>query len=200
MLEILKNPVTWVVIGSLLSALFGAIWWASSIHTKVNKNVDLSNVKTDVSDLKSDVSDLKTDVSNVKTDVSDLKTDVRDIRTDIRRLFDFLLQRGLTASSSPVALTELGQTVSNETGAKEWAVAQARELLSEIEHLSKEYEIYKFCDVYIRDKFKPDKELKSLIQEVAYAHGVSTTSVCDVFTIELRDQLLLLKPIDSKKQ
>lgn len=131
--------------------------------------------------------------SSTHNTLSSVKGDVRDIRHDIKRIFDVLLRRGLTDSSSPITLNELGKSVSDQVKAKDWAKATAQELSAKTKSMSKEFEIHQFCENYVRREFKPDDKLKALIQEVAYNNGVSTTSVLDVFSIELRDFIIAQK-------
>lgn len=49
MTEFWMNPVAWVLIFSVFSALAGTIWWASAIHTKVEWLTDtVAEIREDV--------------------------------------------------------------------------------------------------------------------------------------------------------
>lgn len=100
-------------------------------------------------------------------------------------------------SSSPLRLTDLGQTISTEVGVREWAKDHAPKFLPNVKNLSKEFEIYEFCKQYFAEDFSPSEELESRMKEVAYQHGMELPPIIDVFVLELRDELLRLTQINA---
>ena len=117
-----------------------------------------------------------------------------EIKDDLKSIREFLFGgHKLIDADGPVQLPHLGREVSRELGANEWAEKLAPKLLDRITNFSKEFEIYDFCRQYVRNEFKPSKELETLMQEVAYNHGMDAAGVVSVYPIELRDALLKLQ-------
>lgn len=121
--------------------------------------------------------------SNVTIFMDEIKKDLKEIR-------DHLFKGKFSAAQSPYRLTPLGEKVSAGINAKEWAKELAPKLLVRVKGLTKEYEVYEFCEQYVENEFTPEEDLKKLIREVTYEHGSNSLGVRVIFTIELRDALL----------
>lgn len=121
---------------------------------------------------------------------SNVTTFMEEIKTDLKAIRDFLFGADYTISLGSYQLNKLGKKVSAGINAKEWAEKLAPELLSRVEGMTKEYEIYEFCEQYVQDEFTPNEDLENLIREVTHEHGSNPLGVGSIFKSELRDALL----------
>lgn len=163
--EILGNPVSWVVVLSVLGALGGAVWWASSIHSKVGSLDD---------------------------SMKEVRNDMTEVRNDIKKIFARLPLPTTVEGKSPLALTEFGQEISNELEAKKWADALALQLSAKVRG-KEEFEIYEFCADYVSNLCTSDTNQDVKIRKAAYNHGIGRDQVLNVLVIELRDSLLAIE-------
>ena len=116
---------------------------------------------------------------------------LKEIRDDIKKLFE-RLPPAVISEGSPISLTELGRSISEEIGASTWAEEQVEGLLSKA--IGKQpYEIQKFSFDYVEKEFMPSVtsgEFYHKMLECAYNNGVSMDKVGNVLAVELRDALL----------
>lgn len=115
---------------------------------------------------------------------------MKEIRDDIKKIFDRLPPNPVGAGS-PMKLTELGEEISKEISAKQWAIRTAESLVGKIEG-KKEFEVYDFCVKYVNEDFQPTEEQNDMLRESAYEHGIKNEQVLGVLAVELRDALLKL--------
>ena len=111
-----------------------------------------------------------------------------EIRLDIKDIFSRLPATSVKGSS-PLTLTELGEQISNEVGAKKWAEQIAEELQESVKNMEP-FEIQDICFDYVKEKFQPEPEFLKLLQTSAYNTGLDLKKVYDVLAVELRDHLL----------
>ena len=129
-------------------------------------------------------------IGKVNSDRASFKDFMKEIRKDIKIILGRLPPRPVTGSS-PLRLTDLGESISQTLEARHWAVRTAEELQGRIQGMQP-YEIQDFCSTYIKNEFTPDALQKARIKECAYEHGIESTSVLEVLMVELRDKLLEL--------
>ena len=147
-------------------------------------------------------------IGNVNSDREMFKKFMEEIRASIEGINNLLnkmnpeLSRligkvdSATKESSPVALTEKGERISEALEAKKWASEIADELYGQAIG-KQEYEVYGLCEKYINGyQFTVDQERK--IAEVSYQNAVSTVSVLDVLIVELRDALLSMHGVSPE--
>ena len=118
-----------------------------------------------------------------------------EFREDIKKLLGHTGLNSVHDSNSPVQLTELGKTISDELDAKGWAIAESPKLIENLKD-KEEFEIYDACFKYIYSDFDPDEQLESKIRRIAYEHGMYKEKVLTVMIIELRDCLLEQRQIE----
>ena len=121
------------------------------------------------------------------------------IQKDIKSIFRILYENKTIQSSSPLRLTELGQSISDTLEAAAWAKRTAKEIAPKITD-RQPYVIQNYCFEFVRESDALSDELTQKIQEAAYNNGIEVARVTDVLAIELRDALLKiygLKPPPS---
>ena len=119
----------------------------------------------------------------------EIRKDIDEIRTKIERIFDRLPPIPPLSTSSPIHLTELGDTISAEVGGKEWAEAKSVGLVERYRGLSA-YEIQEKCFAYAKRAGVLDDEMQGRVLNSAYKHGQGRDNVLDVLGVELRDIVL----------
>ncbi len=112
---------------------------------------------------------------------------LKEIREDIKKLLD-RLPPAAVSGGSPLRLTELGQSISDELGAVAWADRVAPAVLPEVEGKAP-YELQEFCVNYTAGcDFDAEQDAK--INSCAYENGIDREQVLQVLAIVLRDKLL----------
>ena len=136
---------------------------------------------------------------NVDNDRRDFKSFMEEIRTELSRIhsriddiFGKLGGPATVQTTSPITLTELGQSVSETLGASAWAEERAPRLLKRVADAGA-YDIQVFAYQYVEDEFTPDPAMEATIKQCAYENGLRRKQVLDVLAIELRDRLLRLR-------
>ena len=101
------------------------------------------------------------------------------------------------AANSPLHLTEEGERISSELGAKAWASAEVEKLNPP--DRAGGYELQGYCFTYVNEAELP-VDLTVAIREVADREDVDEGEVRSVLAIELRDALLALQRDESGQQ
>ena len=127
---------------------------------------------------------------SIHTKVGSLSEFIAEIRGDIKNIFERLPPPRVATGSSPTKLTDFWKMVSKDLDARSRARRLAPEFVDEVKG-KRGFEIFRFCQKYV-EGLKFDDTFESLIQEVAYNHGISTDNVVEVLPIELRDELISL--------
>ncbi len=124
----------------------------------------------------------------VDADRKSFKRFMKEMREVGRTIMGILLD-SVVSRGSPLQLTPLGETISKNLDAPEWAKREAGRTDPEV--LTRgEYAIQEYCfDRVGRSSTFSDRREK-LIAAVAFRHGVSTYHIRRVLAIELRDRLL----------
>lgn len=161
------NYVPWII---AVIAVVGIIWRAAKWTERVDSKLDAHG---------KDIGSLK----------DTLNSFMGEIRADVRRIFERLPPPNPIASTSPIRLTEMGESISEKLGADVIAEHHAPILRERISGMSR-YEIQEECFKYMDKEFEPDEEVNALIMESAYDHGIDRSQVLRVIAIKLRDQLL----------
>lgn len=130
------------------------------------------------------------DIESFKGFVDEIRRDIKEIRASVNGLFKRLPPAPIT-SNSPLALTELGDEISEELSGKEWAKRTAEQFLRDVRG-KEPYEIQDICFDYVKSQFEPDDEQDAQIRACAYNHALKREQVLDVLAIELRDTLLAI--------
>lgn len=115
--------------------------------------------------------------------MKDVGEKLDEIKTILQRLAP------TTETRSPLALTDLGQEISDQIGAAAWARLQAVTVIEKI--VGKEpFEIDSFCREYVTSARRSDVDLNRQVQRTAYDRGLGIPDVEVVLAIVLRDRLL----------
>ena len=93
------------------------------------------------------------------------------------------------SASGPVRLSELGQAIGREIGARAIAEAIAPALDERAAGLHP-YELQELCRRHMLEDYAPNDDTKRKILDSAYERGVTHEQVLDVIAIELRNTLL----------
>ena len=102
----------------------------------------------------------------------------------------------VAAGASPLALTDLGQTVSREIRAKEIAQSLVPVLVPRLEGKDR-YTIQQDCIEYATTELTLKQEQDSAFRTVAYETGLSMYEVLRVLGIELRDAVMKALGMDD---
>ena len=112
---------------------------------------------------------------------------IEEIRKDIKDILG-RLPPSPTTSASPIQLTELGERISKNIGAKTWAEKIAQKLFEQSQDMTP-FQIQTLSFDYVKS-FEPDKALLDKMQESAFESGIELEGVQNVLGVELRDYLL----------
>ena len=136
----------------------------------------------------------------------EFKGDTKPILDDIRDKVNHILGKidsPVVRSQSPLSLTELGQSVSGDLGAKLWASEKSKQVQNLIQG-SRPYRIQRFCFDAVRRENKEalglphdfiDDDMNTKIEDCAFNRGLSLQNIQEVLAIELRDAILDLEGI-----
>ena len=124
---------------------------------------------------------------HVDSDREAFKKFIEEIRNDIKKILE-RLPASTTSGSSPLQLTELGKSISEELKAFDWAKQIAPELIRRVKG-KHPYEIQEFCLDYVTREAVTE-DMSKEIQTCAYENGVEKEEVLKVLAVELRDELL----------
>ena len=124
----------------------------------------------------------------VNSDRKSFKDFMAEVRDDIKEILK-RLPPVVTTKSSPIRLTELGKSISNELEALTWAKQTATLLQNRV--VGKHpYEIQNFCFDYVAKESVLPEGMNEKIKSCAYENGITTEQVLEVLAVELRDELL----------
>lgn len=130
-------------------------------------------------------------ITRVETRLTDaLREFMRDVKTALVRA-----PSPVDRSESPIRLTDLGQAISTELNASDWADRTAAVVSVEVEG-NEPYEIQDFCFRYVATHEYPNDEQRE-IRRAAYQHGLPVEQVLRVLAIELRDKLLTIADLEA---
>ena len=115
-----------------------------------------------------------------------------EVRKDINNIL-IRLPPLPTTGESPIRLTELGEQISKDIDAKDWAAEMARELIGQTEGMNP-FEIQTISFDHAK-KFEPDDALLTKMQLSAFESGIDLDGVRSVLGVELRDCLLQLNKL-----
>lgn len=137
--------------------------------------------------------------------LEEIRKDIRDIRGDIREEREISrktredaaeikaalarLPSAAVSDSSPLHLTDIGESISATLRAREWAERTAAALGERVKG-KRPYEVQDLSFEYVKREFKPTEEQEVEIRTCAYEKGLKRDIVLDVLAVELRDALL----------
>ena len=124
--------------------------------------------------------------------MAEVRKDIDEIRNQINNIL-IRLPTLPTTGESPIRLTELGERISKDIDAKDWATEMARELIGQTEGMNP-FEIQTISFDHAK-KFEPDDALLTKMQLSAFESGIDLDGVRSVLGVELRDCLLQLNKL-----
>lgn len=135
------------------------------------------------------VGGVNSDRKSFKEFMNKIQNEINKIQDNIEKILVRLPPPTTIACSSPLALTSLGQHVSQELDARGWAERTAPTLADRAKGQDP-YTIQEACFKYIADEFQPDADMEAKIRSCAFENGIDRDQVVRVLAVELRDQLL----------
>ena len=114
------------------------------------------------------------------------------VEDQIAGLYNYLLTifgPKVIKSESPIVLSELGESISEEIAAQVWADKVSKTLVEEVKGKDS-YEIQIFCFQYVEETAEYSDEEQRAIHDSAYKLGIKASDVRRVLAVELRDKLL----------
>ena len=130
---------------------------------------------------------VNSDRTNFKTFMKDVGEKLEAIQTDIKQIFKILPPSETIRSDSPIQLTELGEKVSKEIGAMQFANETVPVLENEAKGLEP-FEIESLSQDYVFGRL-PENWRRN-VGRASYKFGINTKAVSDVLWVVLRDELL----------
>ena len=200
------NPNYWAigisitVAVTILIAMLGATLsfgvWKGKVdadRSNFNKFMDevrrfMDEVRKDMAEVRKDMDEVRKDMDEVRKDMVEVRKDTDEVRKDIKQIFACLPDFAVS-SDSPLRLTDLGEKISKDTDAKQWAETEAASLSGDIAG-KRPFEIQKIA--FDRaGAFIPSDELLIKMQDSAFKHGHEDLEIVrQVLGVELRDRLL----------
>ena len=148
----------------------------------------MQKINSDRDTLRADSDTLRADSDTFKDFMKEIREDIKKIHEKINKILGHI-DKTTVSSGSPLHLTELGEKISGEIQARQWAEKTATEFTEKVRD-KQPYEIQEICFEHVREKFKPDSDLDSKIGTAAYENGIKRDEVLNVLAIELRDVLM----------
>ncbi len=121
--------------------------------------------------------------------MQEIRKNIDDIRKNINDVLG-RLSPPPTISESLICLSELGEQISKNIGAKAWAAEVAQELVGQAKDMDP-FQVQMLSFEHAKS-FEPDDELLAKIRQSAYEAGIDLEGVGRVLGVELRDNLLQL--------
>ena len=137
--------------------------------------------------------------------LEEVRKDIRGIRGDFRENLEISrkihedaaeikaalarLPSAAVSDSSPLHLTDIGESISATLRAREWAERTAAALGERVKG-KRPYVVQDLSFEYVKREFKPTEEQEVEIRTCAYEKGLKRDIVLDVLAVELRDALL----------
>ena len=165
---------------ALSGGLF-AVWRALSKQIEDFRDKDLKDLGDRTERVEARLGERITRVETRLTDA--LREFMREVKTALVRTPSVVDQ-----SESPITLTPLGEAISKQLGASDWADRTAATVTGDIRG-KEPYEIQEFCFRYVVTHEFPD-ERRRAIERAAYQHGLPAEQILRVLALELRDELL----------
>lgn len=127
----------------------------------------------------------------IRKDIRENRETTRKIGEDVEVIKATLarLPSAAVSDSSPLHLTDIGESISDTLQAREWAERTAAGLGERVKG-KRPYEVQDISFEYVKNEFKPTDEQEVEIRTCAYEKGVKRDIVLDVLAVELRDALL----------
>ena len=135
--------------------------------------------------------EIRKDIRDIRGDIAEDREISRKTSQDVEGIKAVLGQLPSTAisDSSPLHLTDMGESISATLQARDWAERTAATLGERVKG-KRPYEIQDLSFEYVKNEFKPTEEQEVEIRTCAYEKGVKRDIVLDVLAVELRDVLL----------
>lgn len=130
-------------------------------------------------------------LEEIRKDVRENRETTRKIGEDVEVIKATLARfpSAAVSDSSPLHLTDIGESISDALQAREWAERTAAGLGERVKG-KRPYEVQDISFEYVKNEFKPTDEQEVEIRTCAYEKGVKRDIVLDVLAVELRDALL----------
>lgn len=130
-------------------------------------------------------------LEEIRKDIRENREFSQKISRDVEGIKATLGQLPSTAisDSSPLHLTDMGESISATLQAREWAERTAAALGERVKG-KRPYEVQDISFEYVKNEFRPTEEQEVEIRTCAYEKGVKRDIVLDVLAVELRDVLL----------
>ena len=161
-----------IIVGLL--TIGGAIWWVGRAFNKAEVNFARVDGRLDKIDTRLDGIDARFD----------------GIEKNIGKLFDAIIGKGVSKSSSPIALTEYGLKLKEKIDVDSLIEKYAKNV--QIADESNRYHIQETCFDFAENSLSDllsDKE-RGALESLAFEEGISLDSVMRVCAISLRDYKL----------
>lgn len=131
----------------------------------------------------------------VNSDRDTFKEFMKEIREKIDQILANLPKTPITPGS-PLRLNELGEKVSEQTAASEWAIEQSEDLYEQTAGFDA-MQIQEHAFSHAKS-FEYPEEILSKMRASAFENGLKLDQIKDVLGIELRDALLRMHQFEQR--
>ena len=164
----------------------------SDLRNYVDQNLnklrgDIDRIDGNIDRIDGNIDRIDGNIDRIDGNIGRIDGNIDSIYGILRIVFEH--SASATDHNSPRRLSDMGEDISKELFASEWARKTAPILAGRAKG-KPPYDIQELCYEYVRRDFKPTAELDAKMGECAYQHGISKYEVLDVFAIELRNVLL----------
>jgi len=199
-------PVTEIIIGVIIAsvpALIGVGIWIGSV------NSDRSNFKEFMKEIRDKIAENNQQIRENNQQIRENNQQIRENSQKIRenlqlvhqafdqirelndkfsRIFYRLISE-VESKGSPIHLTDLGKSISQQLGAVAWVEEIASIVKNQVKGKD-EYQIQTFSFNYMSNENQYTDEQRGLIRKVAFDNSIYEDEVYRVLALELRDVLI----------
>ena len=120
---------------------------------------------------------------------------IDEIRKDIKKILKRMPVPTVTGAS-PLQLTDLGKSISEDLNAEEWAKSIVSSLQDQVKGMLP-FEIQEWCLNYVKYDLQPNASQTLRLNMAAYNNALDLDAVLDVLALEMRDLMLDLFEIPN---
>ena len=134
-----------------------------------------------------------------KSAASETFKEIKNTLGRLERIMGSILLRvrgGTTEGGSPLQLTDLGKSISEDLDTKEWAKAIVPSLQDQVKGMLP-FELQDWCLSYVKNEFQPTASQTLRLNMAAYNNALDLDAVLDVLALEMRDLMLELFEIPN---
>ena len=208
------NPLVFIIPGlAALSAIVYLARWMGTKDESINViKESISAIRESTNDIKESISAIKESTNVIKESISAIRESTNDIKesisaiegglnaikdgqsemhADVKELLRRFPGAAAVGGTSPLGLTEIGESISEILDAKVWAEKTAPDIAPHFKG-KPPYDVQEFCMDFVRRELNPTEDFVEKMKFCAYENTLPMSQVEDVLAVELRDAILTI--------